>query len=113
VTVWIGGPAAVTFGRMAPVEVVMFAKAAFPWLEERRIGAVVSADWGAEPLTLGGYSYPRAGALDAPGVWAEAVDETLFFCGEATCGDVHPATVHGAIESGRRAGAEVTAAIGR
>jgi len=111
VSVWIGGPSSARLSGSDPVEILLRARAAFPWLERERIGDVVFADWLADPFTLGGYSYPRAGALDAPAAWAKPVDQTLFFCGEATCGDVHPATVHGAIESGRRAGAEVAAVL--
>jgi hypothetical protein len=52
------------------------------------------------------------GGLDAPARWAEPVENTLFFAGEATCGDVHPATVHGAYDSGVRAAEEVLSALG-
>jgi monoamine oxidase len=61
--------------------------------------------WGAEPFTRMGYSsLPPGGeglreALAAP-------EPPLFFAGEAT-NALNPATVHGAIESGRRAAAEV------
>ena len=113
VTVWIGGPSAARFSGTDPVDIVLRGGVAFPWLERSRIDDVCFADWGADPLSLGGYSYPRAGALDAPATWAEPVDHTLFFCGEGTCGDVHPATVHGAVESGRRAGAEVASVLTR
>jgi len=112
-TVWAGGPSAKRFSGVSPVDVALRARPAFPWLEREGIGDVVAADWGVDPLSLGAYSYPRVGALDAPAVWAQPVDQTLFFCGEATCGDRHPATVHGAIESGRRAGAEVAAVLAR
>ena len=113
ITVWIGGPSASRFSGTDPVDIVLRAKVAFPWLERSRIGDVLFADWGADPFSLGGYSYPRAGALEAPSIWGDPVDDTLFFCGEGTCGDLHPATVHGAIESGRRAGAEVAAVFAR
>jgi monoamine oxidase len=67
--------------------------------------------WGAEPFTKMGYSsLPPGGeglreALAAP-------EPPLFFAGEAT-NALNPATVHGAIESGRRAAAEVLSAEGR
>jgi monoamine oxidase len=110
VTVWIGGPSAVALSGADPTDIVLRAKIAFPWLDGGRLADVRMADWGRDPFALGGYSYPRAGALDAPGRWAEPVDATLFFCGEATCGDRHPQTVHGAIESGRRAAEEIVSA---
>jgi monoamine oxidase len=113
VIVWVGGPSASRFSGTDPIDIVLHASAAFAWLDRSRIGDVLAADWGADPFSLGGYSYPRAGALDAPAIWGEPVEETVFFCGEGTCGDVHPATVHGAIESGRRVGAEVAAVFAR
>jgi monoamine oxidase len=79
----------------------------FPWLRETRVEDVYVADWGADPWALEGFSFPRVGALDESARWAAPVDRTLFFAGDATCGDRHPATVHGAIESGERAAAEV------
>jgi monoamine oxidase len=82
-----------------------------PWLDEKVVDDVVIADWGADPFSRGGYSYPAVGALDAPGVWATSVENTLFFAGEATCGDEHPATVHGAYDSGLRAAEEVLEAL--
>jgi monoamine oxidase len=107
VTVWIGGPSASRFSGSDPIEIALRARSAFPWLERTRIGNVLAADWLADGWSRGAYSYPRAGALDAPAIWGEPIEQTLFFCGEATCGDVHPATVHGAIESGRRAASEI------
>jgi monoamine oxidase len=107
-SVWIGGPSAARFSSVDPIDILMHAQAAFPWLERSRVSDFRCANWTTDPFTLGGYSYPHAGALGAPSTWAEPVSQTLFFCGEATCGDLHPATVHGAIESGLRAAREIT-----
>jgi monoamine oxidase len=63
-------------------------------------------DWQADPFSRGAYSYVCAGAPDAPSRLAAPVDETLFFAGEAT--HVAAGTVHGAIESGRRAARELS-----
>jgi monoamine oxidase len=78
-----------------------------PWLRQVRVEDVHVADWGADPRSLDGFSFPRVGALDQPARWAAPIEGTLFFAGDATCGDRHPALVHGAIESGERAAAEV------
>jgi len=58
--------------------------------------------WGRDPFALGSYAHLPVGtkpsdrkALAAP------VDDRLFFAGEATESD-YPATVHGALLSGRR-----------
>ena len=66
------------------------------------------ADWTTEPFVRGLYSFPLAQteprhreALAAP------LGGKLFFAGEATDLEGHSGTVHGAIESGRRAAEEV------
>jgi monoamine oxidase len=66
------------------------------------------ADWTTEPFVRGLYSFPLAQteirhreALAAP------LGGKLFFAGEATDLEGHSGTVHGAIESGRRAAREV------
>lgn len=66
-------------------------------------------DWSGEPWTRGGYSYTPVGAGDARAKLAAPVANTLFFAGEATSTNGHLATVHGAIESGRRAAGEILA----
>lgn len=67
------------------------------------------ADWTTEPFVRGLYSFPLAQteprhreALAAP------LGGKVFFAGEATDLDGHSGTVHGAIETGRRAAMEVT-----
>jgi monoamine oxidase len=84
----------------------------FPWVHREAVDEVRVVDWGINPYALGAYSFPRVGALEQPTVWAAPVDNTLFFAGEATCGDRHPAMVHGALESGLRAAREVVTALG-
>ena len=66
------------------------------------------ADWTTEPFVRGLYSFPLAHteprhreALAAP------LGSKLFFAGEATDLEGHSGTVHGAIETGRRAASEV------
>lgn len=70
-------------------------------------------DWSKEPHIKGAYSFP------APNTYTTETDTTrldlatpvdckLFFAGEATNNN-HPATVHGALESGARAAAEILA----
>ncbi len=63
--------------------------------------------WGRDPWALGSHSYLRAGAspadrraLAAPG------GPRLYFAGEHTSASA-PSTVHGALQSGQRAAAEV------
>jgi hypothetical protein len=69
------------------------------------------SDWGKAPFVKGAYSFP------APNTYFTETDTTridlgkpvdckLFFAGEATSNN-HPSTVHGALETGVRAAAEV------
>jgi monoamine oxidase len=74
-----------------------------------RIAAAHFHDWHADPFFRGAYSYVPAGKLAARTALAQPVDETLYFAGEAANTSGHGATVHGAIESGRRAARYVIA----
>jgi monoamine oxidase len=110
---WIGGPAAAAFSReRGPgMHDVLELRSGMPWLERAMVERIRVVDWTSDPWAQGGYSYPRVGALEAPALLGEPIASTLFFAGEATCGDRHPATVHGAIESGLRAAGEVAEAL--
>jgi monoamine oxidase len=64
-------------------------------------------DWQRDVFARGAYSYVPAGALWARKQLAVPVEDTLYFAGEATDQGGHSATVHGAIESGRRAARQI------
>ena len=65
--------------------------------------------WGNDPFARGSGSYLPIGATGADrAALAVPVDALLFFAGEATS-SAHPATVRGAVESGRRAASELLA----
>lgn len=66
-------------------------------------------DWAADPLSRGAYTYVGVGGSEAYRMLAAPVAGTLYFAGEATCGDGHNATMEGALRSGRRAAAELVA----
>jgi len=67
--------------------------------------------WRADPWARGSYSYLAPGTSSTTRkTLAQPVDNLLFFAGEATDMD-HPATVHGALASGRRTSAEVLEAV--
>jgi monoamine oxidase len=110
-TGWTGGPGAARLSGKPVREFVEPLTHAVSWMTNDLIDEAIVADWTADPFSLGGYSYPAVGALGAPDEWAAPVDRTLFFAGEATCGDVHPATVHGAYDSGVRAAGEIAHAL--
>jgi monoamine oxidase len=63
-------------------------------------------DWHSDPFARGAYAYLPVGGLEAQKQLAQPVDDTLFFAGEATSVG-HIGTVHGAIETGRRAAKEI------
>ena len=69
--------------------------------------AIRVMDWSREPFIGGAYSYPAVGVRRVEGEsmrnhLAAPIHDRIFFAGEATAKH-HPATVHGALESGRRA----------
>jgi monoamine oxidase len=69
-------------------------------------------DWGKQPFIRGSYSYPKVGGgLIFRKELAAAVNDRIFFAGEATHYKGHSATVHGAIETGIRAVEEVELSI--
>jgi monoamine oxidase len=68
----------------------------------RHLGRGRASRWDADPLVRGGYSYCRAGCGNRRPELAAAVDERVFFAGEA-CSLEFPATAHGAWLSGRAA----------
>ncbi|MEX2247827.1 MAG: NAD(P)/FAD-dependent oxidoreductase [Dehalococcoidia bacterium] len=66
-------------------------------------------DWPADPWAKMSYSYTPPGATGLRDNLAAPAGSALHFAGEATS-RLRPATVHGAIESGLRAAAEILAA---
>lgn len=110
---WSKGPRA-TEAAQTPGDLTLarsVAAALWPGSAPEVAGVAHVADWTTDPLARGGFTYPAVGSLGASVAWAEPVGATLFFAGEATCGDTHPATVHGALESGWRAADQVAAAL--
>jgi monoamine oxidase len=66
-------------------------------------------DWITDPLSRGAYTYVGVGGTEAFRTLAAPVADTLYFAGEATCGEGHNATMEGALRSGRRAASELLA----
>jgi monoamine oxidase len=65
--------------------------------------------WGADPYARGAYSYARPGMADCRAKLAAAVDDRLFFAGEA-CSKNDYSTAHGAFFTGLAAAEQVIAA---
>jgi monoamine oxidase len=68
---------------------------------------VRSSSWTTDPYALGSYSYHAPGSgLDDRRRLQEPIGDRLYLAGEAVGAD-NPATVHGALLSGRHAAAEL------
>jgi monoamine oxidase len=114
ITAFFGGSAVERFralGADAPVAALRQLEHTFGTKLESRLIDARFIDWPADPWARMSYSYlpPNAGGQRA--VLAQPVDDVLFFAGEASH-PVRPSTVHGAIETGHRAAAEVMATSG-
>ena len=77
-----------------------------------RVDGFACSRWPVHPFVRGGYSFlPPGGRLHHRQDLAAPVDGVLFFAGEATHAGGESATVHGAIETGYRAAAEVIGSL--
>lgn len=110
---WVGGPPAENFagrGSDYAVAQALGSLAQILGVSENALRNLLLAshshDWSADPFSRGAYAYLPVNGLEAQQTLARAVDDTLFFAGEATSVG-HIGTVHGAIESGHRAAAEI------
>jgi monoamine oxidase len=75
----------------------------------RRVKPLHIHRWGADPFARGSYSYALPGMADCRAKLAAAVDERLFFAGEA-CSRNDFSTAHGAYASGIAAADQAIAA---
>jgi monoamine oxidase len=113
ITAFFGGRDAEALEGATTVEAVAEAVRQLEEIVGKRLSDRVQASryiaWGVEPYTWMGYSSVPPGGRGFRKALAEPVG-ALHFAGEAT-NLVHPATVHGAIETGRRAAGEVLRAL--
>jgi monoamine oxidase len=118
-TVWAGGPAAERLAGRSEAELVQLATGSIarglglrPDRVRRRLRQHWWHDWHADRFARGAYSYVGVGGTRAHEVLARPVEGTLFFAGEATCGEGLNATMEGALRSGRRAARQLLASPG-
>jgi monoamine oxidase len=118
-TAWAGGPAALALRGLDARGLVDVALATLaPLLGrprgrlERGLEGSASHDWQADPFSRGAYAHVLVGGMPAQRALGRAVEDTLFFAGEATDAE-QTGTVSGAIASGRRAARQVMAALAR
>jgi monoamine oxidase len=117
---WAGGPRAEALlprGEAGIVETAIRSLAHTTGLRRAAIAGLVEGwyfrDWAADPFAAGAYSYALVGGLHAGRALAEPLDRTLFFAGEATAPPPDNGTVHGAIDSGHRAGEALLASLSK
>jgi monoamine oxidase len=115
-TGWAGGPHAARLAGLAESELLDLAVVSLAHalgLSPRDVSARLEYhhhhDWRSDPFTRGGYTYVKVGGVGAHRTLGEPVDGTLYFAGEATCGEGLNATMEGAVRSGRRAADELLA----
>jgi monoamine oxidase len=113
ITGWCGGPCAETAPRDLadwPARAVE-SLARVIGIDPARIAAELETwhahDWSADPFSLGAYSYVGVGGRPSQQRFADPVEDTLYFAGEAVDTGGYIGTVHGAIASGERAAARI------
>jgi len=117
-TGWAGGPHATrltTAGEEAVVDLALDSLAAALGMSRRDVVSELESrhfhDWNADPFARGAYTYVGVGGTEAHRTLATPVAGTLFFAGEATCGNGYNATMEGAVRSGHRAAGELLMAL--
>lgn len=68
-------------------------------------------NWSRDIYARGAYSFATAGQESAAEALADPVEQTLYFAGEAFASPLDVGTVHGALDSGKRAGRAAAAAL--
>ena len=114
-TAWTGGPRA---ERLSSADDTTIIERAVNGLEAVFAGKIDVAshlvdarlhNWQRDPFSRGAYSYVAVGGRKARSGLAAALENTLFFAGEATDESGEAGTVAGALASGERAAAQVLA----
>ncbi len=105
-----GGSLAWSLSRLKTGEQVSFARDRLKDIlgtqSDRGLRFGMASDWGRNPLTFGAYAAVRPGYANARDLLSPPINERVFLAGEAL-GGKHVQTVHGAYESGQRAGRRV------
>jgi monoamine oxidase len=117
-TAWAGGPRARALAGLELEELqaeALEAAARMFTADPARVGDLFVAayhhNWTEDPFSRGAYSYTPAGMTHMAARFALPAKNTLFFAGEATDSSGEEGTVHGAIESGRRAARQMIEAM--
>jgi monoamine oxidase len=117
IVAWAGGPRATALHGTPASERIDRARDEFGAMlgererTRREFEGGATHDWSADPYACGAYSYVVTGGGAARAALGTAVEDTLFFAGEATSTDGQGGTVSGAFETGTRAANEVARAL--
>ncbi|MES1262281.1 MAG: NAD(P)/FAD-dependent oxidoreductase [Acidobacteriota bacterium] len=106
ITAWAAGPKADALAGRGQAAIVRTALASLRNLLGEDPGqpeAIFFHDWQQDPWARGAYSYGTVNGAKARAAFAEPVEDTLLFAGEAVCPAGHMGTVHGAVASGLHA----------
>jgi monoamine oxidase len=118
IVAWAGGPKAIALSSMSHAERIELALKNFgalfhePALTRAEFMAGATHDWSHDQFARGAYSYVAVGGGNARKIFAEPLEGTVFFAGEATASDGQGGTVNGALETGERAASEVAISLG-
>ncbi|HEV2909382.1 MAG TPA: NAD(P)/FAD-dependent oxidoreductase [Candidatus Eremiobacteraceae bacterium] len=118
IVAWAGGPRATALSGVSRAELIRRALDGFAALfgehelARQEFEGGDTHDWGADPYSLGAYSYVVVGGGNARAALGTPVDDTLFFAGEATSTNGQGGTVNGALQTGMRAAEEAATALG-
>ncbi len=111
---YFGGETAAELERGGPEGFFEFAReelaALFGARFKQRLAPLASHRWGTDTFAGGSYSYARPGMADSRSALAAAVDDRIFFAGEA-CSVADYSTAHGAYRTGVAAAEQALAAL--
>lgn len=107
-TGWINGPQAASFTQAGPEKMLQYALYSLAgifglpliFLEQQLVASNIT-DWGADPYSLGAYSYDMLPSRAARQLLQQPVANTLWFAGEALYTGAWPGTVEAALTSGK------------
>ncbi|NII25410.1 FAD-dependent oxidoreductase [Pseudoflavitalea sp. X16] len=117
-TGWINGPQAISFAQTSPEKMLQYALYSLAgifglplvFLEQQLVASHIT-DWGADPFSLGAYSYDMLSSKAARQFLQQPVAGTLFFAGEALYEGAHPGTVEAALASGAAVAAKLMGSL--
>jgi monoamine oxidase len=118
IVAWAGGPKAMALHTMSHAERIELALKNFgalfrtPALARAEFKGGAMHDWSHDQFARGAYSYVAVGGGNARKIFAEPLEGTVFFAGEATASDGQGGTVNGALETGERAASEAAISLG-